>query len=268
MERRTPGAATLLLLSSLMLFCSCSGVGEYLHDRLHDARDWMDFKYSLGFGFGAKAEITDYVGVGAGAGAIGRGPLEGREWYGRRVNHIRHIFMHAVLFGEDGEDEQPQSRTLFFYSYPVDGERLPPRFRTRIGGEVLLPVITAGFYVNLLELADFLVGITTIDLADDDGVDLGTGLNHYLEYYDHGPLPEDSLSRLKYKDYRVRVKAALKLGSTRDRSMVEPLTQALSNDENSKVRESVVEALKNLTRQDFGLEAGEWLEWWEQVKDD
>lgn len=45
--------------------------------------------------------------------------------------------------------------------------------RWRIGAEVLIPAVNFGLYVNLGEVADLVLGLFTIDIADDDGVSKG-----------------------------------------------------------------------------------------------
>jgi hypothetical protein len=48
----------------------------------------------------------------------------------------------------------------------------PPMFdRWRLGGELVLPFVRGWLYPNQGQLADLMIGLTTLDLARDDGQD-------------------------------------------------------------------------------------------------
>ncbi len=55
--------------------------------------------------------------------------------------------------------------------------KLPLVSRFRLGGEIILPYLWGGLYLNLGELADFVCGLTTLDIAGDDGMPKGHGLH-------------------------------------------------------------------------------------------
>jgi len=172
----------------------------YAGDRLLDMSDIVDLKLGTGIGIGVKAELTYYVGIGAGLGVN----AYLREWYGRKsYETYGDRFVHVGVFGQDGGMDGPEKdagvrarvetyvllvnmtatadhvagRGVLGYSDAWQMARnyeVPPLgTRWRVGGEVLIPAISFGLYLNLGELADFLLGFTTYDFREDDGLDKG-----------------------------------------------------------------------------------------------
>lgn len=66
---------------------------------------------------------------------------------------------------------------------------------------------------------------------------------------------------------RIRAAAATRLGSIRDPLAVEALLGALKDPE-EQVRAAAAASLKQLSKQDFGLDAEAWQKWWESAKQD
>jgi hypothetical protein len=205
--------ALALLVGSLLPAAGCT----YARDRVYDLSDVIDPKVGSGLGVGAKAEISYYLGIGGGVGV--QGWL--REWYGRKSYvTFGDKFFHVAVFGEDGgmggPDENAGVRArpdthatilnLSAYSDHMSDEsvfgfsdawRLPEGYevpavgtRWRIGGEVMIPALTFGLYLNVGELADFLLGFSTYDFREDDGMGK-------LETFDLGEPPEVTEAELE-----------------------------------------------------------------------
>lgn len=186
-------AATALLLGLALLPVGCA----YARDRLLDLSDVIDPKIGTGIGVGAKVEISEYLGVGVGVGVN----AYLREWYGRRsYETYGDKFVHLGAFGQDGgmwglADDAGVRRRAETYAllinltavadhvgrYDVfgysdawvlpEGYEVPPLYtRWRVGGEIMIPALSFGLYLNLGELADFLLGLGRIDFAGDDGM--------------------------------------------------------------------------------------------------
>ncbi len=73
------------------------------------------------------------------------------------------------------------------------------------------------------------------------------------------------IARLENNNARVRERAAWLLGTAGNRQAIEPLIKLLT-DENERVRTSAANALQSLTDQDFGSDAGQWQQWWENSR--
>jgi hypothetical protein len=168
---------TALLLALALASTSCSAVGGYAKDRILDLSDVIDFKYGISCGLGVKAEASLYAGLGLGLGHLDWT----REWYGRRsIDRNEGCFVHFIVGGWDGSQErfdQTRDATEWYQIVlplnlsALDHPWSPPFIeRWRFGGEIVLPVVMGGLYVNVGEIVDFVVGFTTIDLPDDDGV--------------------------------------------------------------------------------------------------
>jgi hypothetical protein len=174
--QRTCTVATLLLAA--LALTGCATPDNYFEARMYDAGDMIDFKYGCDFmsgQVGAKVEATNYIGVG-----LGYGQANGvTENWGRRGMSGDNDFLYIFVYGYDGLDANdlvPGPETEFsILGINCCQERRPPWVsRFRFGGEVLFIGLTAGIYVNTGEIADFLVGWTTIDIADDDHMAWGT----------------------------------------------------------------------------------------------
>jgi len=169
LSRLTP----FLVLALALVSTGCG----YIKHRMLDMSDVIDLKYGYGVGVGVKVEATNYVGVGIGYGRM----TETREWYGRRA-HVAYDqeFLHFILAGRDGTlrswGEPGQDGTDHYNMVlpiniaALDHDSPPLLERWRVGAEIVVPLANAGLYVNLGEVLDFLLGLATIDIADDDGV--------------------------------------------------------------------------------------------------
>jgi hypothetical protein len=73
------------------------------------------------------------------------------------------------------------------------------------------------------------------------------------------------ISDLKSKSLGTREAAVYALGELKDPRAVEPLIEALK-DENPDVRERAANALQKITGQNFGENPEEWQKWWEKNK--
>ncbi len=167
----------LIILASVLplLFFGCAGSGDYWNDRANDLPDIFDFKCGSGVGLvGAKVEITDYIGTGLGL-FVG----SAREKYGREIVTTDGIAIWLGIFGGEGispacqshEGYKPECFCLLYHFHgdQIYGDNSPPlTSRFRFGGEVFLFFPWLGFYINLGELVDFVVGFTTLDIAGDD----------------------------------------------------------------------------------------------------
>jgi len=142
-----------------------------------DMSDVIDIKYGYAIGAGVKVEATNWLGVGVGWGLMPKT----REWYGRRslVSYDQEFLM-FVLAGRDGNKRawgEPSANGTDFYNIvlplnisALDHDTPPMLERFRFGFEFIVPTVNAGLYLNLGEVCDFILGLTTIDIAHDDGV--------------------------------------------------------------------------------------------------
>ena len=191
MNRLTRSALTLLL--GFALFTpGCS----YVKNRVLDMSDVIDIKYGYAVGAGVKVEATNWVGVGVGWGIMPKT----REWFGRR-SHVAYDqeFMHFILAGRDGTKRswgEPSADGTDFYNIvlPINIAALdhstPPMLqRFRVGFEFIIPTANGGLYLNLGELADFILGLATIDIAGDDGVPKSA---QYNDHFQEEVTPDDS----------------------------------------------------------------------------
>lgn len=175
----------LVLALTAALLPGCGSFGTYAKDRIMDLSDIVDVKYGgtlqdgLPVGVGAKFEASSYVGGGLGLAAI----PHSREWYGRRsVVSYEGYFVHALILGWDGGqiplDDGVDATDWYQVVLPVnlsaiDHPRSPPMLqRWRFGGELIVPLVMGGLYLNFGELVDFFAGFGKVDLAGDDGVSI------------------------------------------------------------------------------------------------
>lgn len=165
-----------MLVSLVTLpLAGCAGMGDYWKDRALDFTDVFDVKAGYGLGLvGAKVEVTDYVGTGLG---IFMGPAW--EKYGRDVVLPGGGALWLGIFGADGVSPACQTYDgykpeFFFFLFHCHGDmkdvrnRPPLISRFRVGAEAFCLIPWLGFYLNLGELADFITGFTTLDIAGDD----------------------------------------------------------------------------------------------------
>jgi hypothetical protein len=165
------GISTFLLI----IFYGCSG-DSYFKKRTYDFIDIIDLKGSLCIGLGAKIEATDYISAGIGVG----GTPGVTEKYGRVIEGqpLECAFAHLIIFGKDGSHDN-QRINILLYTYP-ENERHPLIFRFRFGGEILLPIVSVGAYINTAELLDFVLGIFDVDIANDDQLEYGIRMHEYV----------------------------------------------------------------------------------------
>lgn len=172
--KRIPYAATVILCI-LPFLTGC----VYLKDRALDLTDVIDFKYTWSTGpAGIKVHVTDYVASGIGLGLNGEGSIS-EEWYGRYKTKLDgFLFCHLVVCGVDntGIDNMDKHADMCYLGYHDRPSRPPMIDRFRVGAEAFVPVFHLGVFLNLGELADFLIGFTTVDIAEDDGIPKGTDL--------------------------------------------------------------------------------------------
>jgi hypothetical protein len=175
-----------------VLGTGCASVGHYFEDRGRDLADIVDLKGGESMGLGVKVEATLYLGVGLGIAEQGRSV----EWYGRErvrapVNPNKRfdgMFVHLIVLGGDtyrggmhGWSDDPSwlkpgppatynSLNFLALNMVALRNRIQPPFldRFRFGGEVLLPEVQGGIYLNVGQILDFVLGIFTIDIGDDD----------------------------------------------------------------------------------------------------
>ncbi len=175
-------------LPALVLVLGACASGErWARDRLLDVTDVVDLKYGRAWGFGVKLEATLYLGAGVGVGFV----ESSREWFGRRAEDFtldrqggagawfEGLFAHAALVGVDGGSAnsagQSAINTVLLNVLLLWGDAdAPPLIdRWRFGGELLLPEVTGGAYLNVGELWDWAAGLAGADPAGDDGVRKG-----------------------------------------------------------------------------------------------
>ncbi len=188
----------------LVLALVSTGCG-YIKHRMLDMSDVIDIKYGYGLGLGVKVEATLWVGAGVGYGYM----TKTREWYGRRsLVAYNQEFLHFIIAGRDGTarewGEPPQDGTDHYnIVLPINLSAVDMRgwpFRPsllqcfRTGFEVIVPAFNVGLYLNEGELLDFILGLVTVDIADDDGIPKsGRYEDNFREYVaqpNGGPAPE------------------------------------------------------------------------------
>jgi len=240
-----------------MFFVGCQAIGPYAIDRVMDLTDIVDLKLGAGLGAGAKVEATDYVGTGLG---IGWSP-GAVEFYGRRIldtMEVGGMFFHLGLVGLDGGIFAigqtgwftPEGNYLF---YQTKQRRLPLITRFRFGGEIWF-LASIGIYINLGEMADFLLGFGNVDIANDDGVMKGRNwrdaIEEEIEQELSGTTYEEALNQLQINgDYHQERAARLIRsfstgGRGADRRAVNVILAQIDH-ENPKVRENLIWALGN-----------------------
>lgn len=197
---RLVGRSLAAVLAAVLL--STTGCA-YVGDRLLDLTDVVDVKYGAALGVGAKVEVTHYLGAGVGLAVLGYN----REWYGRRSFESEGCaFVHFAIIGADGgahgcreNDTEGEMSTEGFDGYMLlcnvfalddyyvgwieeqsnaAGDTtgyvdLPLIDHWRVGAEVVVLPVQFGLFLNLGQLADFVLGLVTIDIAHDDEIRKG-----------------------------------------------------------------------------------------------
>ena len=139
--------------------CSgCAGVEQYLHDRALDLTDVVDLKVGASwrnYGLGAKVEALNFLGVGLGY-STGEDSIV--EWFGRRALESRNEFVHLFLVGFDGKITGPciairEGGSITCWCATCKFPAVTAQFLQyyRVGGEVRLPFVTFGAFLNFGE---------------------------------------------------------------------------------------------------------------------
>lgn len=168
-----PRAARLLAAGAgLLPLAGCA----YLRDRGRDFTDIVDVKGGVGgIGLGAKARATEFIGTGVGFGAVYDTTEKlGRPWYDNES-----AFVGLGFFAMDGQGGvcPGEGFEISFLGLRIQNETVQrPWSWFRAGGEIVLPGVRGGFFVNLGEFVDFLAGVATLDPVGDDGLEIGTSL--------------------------------------------------------------------------------------------
>lgn len=164
--------AALLLLAALPAGCA------YSADRGRDLLDIVDLKGGRSMGLGAKVEATLYLGAGVGFATLG----DTTEWYGRRRidspgtgPYSGGLFGHVLLAGFDTQTPQggppsQDSLNVLTINRVAFADHDDPAMldRWRFGGELVLPFVRGGLYLNVGQVLDLVLGLATIDIAGDD----------------------------------------------------------------------------------------------------
>lgn len=164
--------ATILILLLAVGAAGCAGT----RDRLADLRDVVDLRGGAGgVGLGVKAHVTEYAGAVVG---LASGYRE-TESFGRRTIEFRSDTFGLGAFGIDGPIGPcpGEGAEIDCLGFRLPAARPHPTSAFRIGGEVILPGVRGGFYLNPGELLDFFAGFAGADLADDDGLPRGAPLD-------------------------------------------------------------------------------------------
>ena len=77
---------------------------------------------------------------------------------------------------------------------------------------------------------------------------------------------EPLIAALKDENWEVRENVVWALGDIKDVRAIEPLINTL-NDKRLEVRKGAAKFLKEITGQDFGLNAVKWQKWWKENKE-
>lgn len=157
------GRAFLVVVAAALVSCA------YAEDRGRDVLDVVDFEYGTGGkGVALDVQATEFFGTG-----IGLDPdYETTEFYGRRkVEHSGTYVGIGLLSMEfrPGCGAGEVTAAGFRLSWPF------PQYVSflRTGLTVGVPGARGGIYVNPGEIVDLVLGLATIDLADDDGLPPG-----------------------------------------------------------------------------------------------
>jgi len=291
-------AVVCFALCLVILFPSCCSLLTYAGDRALDLTDIVDLKYCCPgvLAIGARAEATVHF-----APALGFGGIDwATEYFGRRDDDDHGgAFLFLLIWGVENFniDNQGVQNVLGFGA----AEDYPPVIsQFRFGGEIYIPGLNFGLYLNAGEVIDLILGFATIDLADDDGLPKGSPLHKNAsdpEYrrYDF----DDALAALKDPSPAIRRKGAQLLGVMKNPQAVQALVDAMG-DEDEQVREQAIlslielddrrvapafinalrdpcesvwmaanRGLQKMTGVDHGRDRGKWHEWfWDHGEGD
>jgi hypothetical protein len=189
-----PGVFMKNTMVSLILLLTCSCSEDYIQNRAMDFTDIFDASIGgPGFGLGARIQLTDFYGHGLGFGyytkryeKYGRQYLDESEYKSYQLYYFsidgtgelfaeeyKHSSLRVGLFGVNWaeymhyvdrmyESRQKRSRVL-------DKRRaMSVLSRLRVGGEIYCPIFSLGFFFNIGEFIDFILGFAGIDIMEDD----------------------------------------------------------------------------------------------------
>ena len=179
------------VLATLALACTgCSSVGTYFTDRGRDLLDIVDLRYGNGMGLGVQLDATMFLGTGLG---YSDGSWT-RAWYGRHAvdtdnaRFFGWLVASELNFATCMENSADGWNDALLFNFAIlgranwigDEEWFAGRSRTvpgletfRVGFVLFVPGGHGGLSVNLGEIVDFVGGLATLDLANDDGVPKG-----------------------------------------------------------------------------------------------
>lgn len=168
----------IIIIAIALTSCGCASTNPYLANRGHDLADIVSLQ--AGFGVGARARVgpihaglftgVDFVGLRG--GNIENGANKPDEFYGRIVTDIPFWYSENCIYAETNRHKAYMvgSRGILVAGgkgLNAYGSRLTCPYYTEIvvqGG--LIYGLRLGF--NPVELLDFLLGWTTIDIYGDD----------------------------------------------------------------------------------------------------
>jgi len=124
-------------------------------------------------GLGVKVRASEFLETGIAGG----GGYREVVFYGRRkIDVPESDVLQLLIAGYDmGGDISGSKVPWEMNTFLLRGAKpwAPPVSWWRFGGEVILPGVRGGLYVSLGEIVDFVLGFTTLDIADDDGLGKG-----------------------------------------------------------------------------------------------
>jgi hypothetical protein len=168
---------------------------------VRDLSDVIDVRYGVGFGLGASVQFGETFQTSLGCAR----ELYQREWFGRKsVETHDGFFAGGLLYGVEGDGGKygprqcccdgehdadgargnttggqhllilgggagSRTRTGDEAWFTEPGGDMPILDEFRIGGAVFLPGVLGGACLNVGEAIDFLCGLATFDLMNDDG---------------------------------------------------------------------------------------------------
>jgi len=172
----------LIVMPALAACSGCAGLEPYLANRGADFLDIFMVEMTAGPGVDVHAQFTSYLGT-----AVGGSLQEGLLWHGRHFGMGKRDTMGLLVMAVT-ESEGRQMFSLHGGTHEARGGAwyaLLPFKRGPAGGELSMDAaekwphnldiqigasIIYGLHVGISpgEFIDFLVGLTTVDLANDD----------------------------------------------------------------------------------------------------
>lgn len=147
----------------------------YIPNRIVDFMDM--FSVTLGFGpaVGIEGQVTQYLALGGDVGPTAQMIKGINRQYGFAVQSGYDVSF--LMIGAENRERQKSSGSVKDYYYYSTGvasmEKIPYDFHTgskdfwAIGGK-LIAIFEVQFYLNPVEIADFVLGWVFIDIKGDD----------------------------------------------------------------------------------------------------